>query len=149
MTRRAAVALAALGCALLTAGCVSPSRTDDDYRRKAANTAQAVASSVSTVFAGAEAARDGKVFGPYLSRLVAEAEDDALSAQQSFDSVQPPSGRSDDLHDHLDQLLQDALDVLREARLAARRGDLARVAQLRDALSKSADDLDAFEEHPR
>jgi hypothetical protein len=147
MTPRA-VAAALLG-ACVTAGCVSPSRTYDDYEHKAANTAEAIASSVSTVKLGADEAKDDRIFGPYLSRLVAEAEEDAQSAQSTFDSVQPPSERADDLHDHLDELVQDALDLLREARVAVRRGDRARLAQLRDALSKSADDLDAFEADPR
>ena len=149
MTRAGtATGIAALA-ALLLAGCVSPSRTDDDYERKAANTAEAVASSVGTVLAGADAARRGNVFGPYLSRLVAEAEEDARSAQESFDVVQPPSERSDALHDHLDELLQEALDLLREARVAVRRGDLARVVGLRAALRTSADELSAFESDPR
>ena len=142
-----AAAAAALA-ALLLGGCVSPSRTDGDYARKAANTAEAVSSSLNSVKLGADAARDHKVFGPYLSRLVAEAEDDALAAQQAFDAVQPPSGAADTVHDHLDTLLKDALDLLRDARLAARRGQLQAVAALSDKLSKQADALDAFEEHP-
>jgi hypothetical protein len=145
---RTGYAAAALAATLLAAGCVSPSRTDRDYRRKAANTAEAVASSVNTVKLGADAARDGKVFGPYLSRLVAEAEEDALAAQQAFDSVQPPSATDDTVHDHLDELLTDALDLLREARLAVRRGELAHVASLSDKLTEAADALDAFEADP-
>jgi hypothetical protein len=88
------------------------------------------------------------MFGPYLSRLVAEAEEDALGAQQAFDAVQPPSATDDTVHDHLDDLLTDALDLLREARLAARRGELAHVASLSGKLSKAADALDAFEKDP-
>ncbi len=35
-------------CGPLLIGCVSPSRTDDDYRHKAANTAESMASVVAT-----------------------------------------------------------------------------------------------------
>jgi broad specificity phosphatase PhoE len=146
--RIAATCVTAVALGAVTS-CVGPSRTDDDYERKAANTAEAISSSLGTVQLGAENVLRRNVFGPYLSRLVAEAEDDAQSAQQAFDSVQPPSDRADEVHDHLDQLVQDALDLLRDARVAARRGDLAHVAGLRDALRKTADELDAFEADPK
>lgn len=150
MTRgRGATVAGLLAVALGAGGCVSPSRTYDDYQHKAANTAEAVASSVGTVIVGADAAERGNVFGPYLSRLVAEAEEDAQAAQEAFDAVQPPSERADALHDHLDELVQKALDLLREARVAVRRGELARVVGLRAALTESADALSAFESDPR
>jgi hypothetical protein len=141
----ARVASAALLALLATTGCVGPSRTDDDYARKAANTAEAVRSSVNTVRVGAHAVRQDRITGPYLSRLVAEAEEDAQAAQQAFDSVQPPSVQSDALHQQVDEVVQDALDLLRVARIAVRRGNLAEVARLDDRLQKAAEDLEALE----
>jgi NTP pyrophosphatase (non-canonical NTP hydrolase) len=144
--RTAAAALLAL---TLATGCVGPSRTVEDYKDKAANTAEAVASSVQTARFGAQAAHDKRITAAYLSRLVAEAEEDALAAQASFDSVQPPGHEADDVHDHLDELLTDALDLLRSARLAARRGHDAELTALTDPLSEVGDKLDAFEQDPR
>jgi hypothetical protein len=143
-----AAAVAVLVAVTLT-GCVSPSRTDDDYEHKAANTAEAVASSVNTARVGVRAAANGKVFGPYLSRLLAEAEEDADAARQAFDSVQPPSDHADGVHDHLDAILTDALDVLRSLRIAVRRSDFAHLPAIADPLAGIADKLDEFEDHPR
>jgi hypothetical protein len=146
--RTAAGALVALAVVSGTS-CVGPSRTAEDYKNKAANTAEAVASSVQTTRFGAQAVHDKRITAAYLSRLVAEAEEDALAAQASFDSVQPPNHEADDVHDHLDELLTDALDLLRSARLAARRGHDAELTALTDPLSKIGDKLDAFEQDPK
>jgi hypothetical protein len=143
--RRAATA-AGLAAALALAGCVSPSRTDDDYRHKAANTAEAVASAVGTARLAAVALRDGRVFGPYATRLIAEAEEDALAAQQAFDSVQPPSAAADTVHDTVDEAVRRALDLLRTARVAVRRGDFATVVAQAAGLEDAADELDRVAE---
>jgi NTP pyrophosphatase (non-canonical NTP hydrolase) len=133
--------------AVATAGCVSPSRTDDDYRHKAANTAQTVASSLQTARLGVKAAVDGKTFGPYLTRLLAEAEEDAEGAQAAFDAVQPPSEHADAIHDELADLLTDALDTLRGLRIAVRRSDLAKLRETARPLGELADKLDEFQDH--
>jgi NTP pyrophosphatase (non-canonical NTP hydrolase) len=143
------VAAAGVLLAVVATGCVGPSRTVEDYKNKAANTAEAVASSVQTARFGAQAAHDKRITAAYLSRLVAEAEEDALAAQASFDSVQPPDHDADEVHDHLDELLTDALDLLRSARLAARRGHDDELAGLTEPLSKIGDKLDAFEQDPK
>ncbi|HEU0130927.1 MAG TPA: hypothetical protein VFQ85_08055 [Mycobacteriales bacterium] len=147
MSAGRAVAGAALAACLATA-CVGPSRTDDDYRAKAANTAEAVRSSVGTARLAVRAADEKRAFGPYLTRLLAEAEEDALAAQQAFDSVQPPSERADHVHDDLDDLVTEALDALRELRVTVRRGEYAHLAENAAALAKVSDELAAFEEHP-
>ena len=141
---------AAAGLALLAlTACVGPSRTDDDYRRKAANTAEAIASSVNTVRLGIDALREDRVQAAYLSRLVAEAEEDALAAQAAFDSVQPPSDGADGVHERLQKIEQDALDALRAVRVAVRRGHDGEAIGYADALARLADELDAFEKAPR
>ena len=141
MTRAAAALLAAF----LATGCVSPSRTDDDYARKAANTAESVGSAVNTALVGVRAARTGKVFANYLSRLLAEAEEDADAAVQTFDSVQPPNAKADAIHDELDTLLNEATDVLRELRITVRRGELARLADVAAPLDPLSTKFDAFQ----
>lgn len=135
----------AAGVALLAlTACVGPSRSDADYKAKAANTAEAIASSVNTVRLGIDALRADRVQAAYLSRLVAEAEEDALSAQQAFDSVQPPSGTADDVHEALQEIAQDALDQLHAVRVAVRRGHDDEVIGYADALARSAEALEGF-----
>jgi hypothetical protein len=139
--RRVAAVLAVV---LAAGGCVGPSRTDADYRAKAANTAEAVRSSVGTARLGIDAAGERRVTGPYLTRLLAEAEEDALAAQASFDSVQPPSERADAVHDDLDELLTKALDALRALRIAVRRGDLDHLGDLGAGLAEVDEALERF-----
>jgi hypothetical protein len=141
------VPAAALAALLLT-GCVSPSRTDDDYAHKAANTAEAVASSVNTAVLAVQAAYDGKVFAPYLSRLLAEAEEDANAAAQTLDSVQPPSRRADLMYAHLSGLVDGATYLLRELRVAVRRGDVAGLRRIAGPLPGIARALRHFESDP-
>jgi hypothetical protein len=126
---------------------VSSSRSDLDYRLKAANSAAAVLSAVNSARLGARLATDGKATGPYVSVLIAEAEDDALSVEGQFDSVQPPSAVADDVRAELDQLLAAATDILGDLRIAARRGQLSRLAEIAQPLRAVADDLDRFEQH--
>lgn len=117
----------ALLLALLTASCVSPSRTDRDYELKAGNSAKAVASSVATALLGVEAARRHRATGPYLSVLLGGAEEDASSVQSQFDSVQPPSAHADAQRAKLDDLLSQAVDGLSKLRITVRRGELDRL----------------------
>lgn len=113
--------------AVLTASCVSPSRTDRDFELKAGNSAKAVASSVATALLGVEAAGRGQATGPYLSVLLASAEEDAASVQSQFDSVQPPSVRADAVRATLDEQLSTAVEVLGLLRITVRRGELDRL----------------------
>jgi hypothetical protein len=141
--RRAAyVAVVAVACT----ACVSSSRSDLDYRLKAANSAAAVLSSVNTAVLGARLAAEGKAPGPYVSVVLAEAEDDALSVQGQFDSVQPPSAAADDVRAELDELFAAAADILADLRIAARRGQLGRLDDIAQPLRAVADDLAGFEQ---
>lgn len=124
----------ALAAALATGGCAGPSRTDDDYRHKAANTAETMQGLIGTVQVAVDAASHHKVPAPYLSVTLAEADDDASATVSTFDSVQPPSDRSDQLRNRLDPLLQDTTSVLDDLRIAVRRGDIASLAKIAEPL---------------
>jgi len=148
--RRLVVAATALG--VLLAACVQPvgpARTFDSYEHKAKDTAQTALSAVQTGRLGAQAAKRDDTFAPYLAVLVSEAEDEASSAQTTFDSVQPPNDKSDNLRDNLDPLLTRAVDALSQARIAARRADFDEVAKQEPKLAKSARELDRFVEAHR
>jgi hypothetical protein len=78
--------------------------------------------------------------------LLAEAEEEAGAAQGTFDAIQPPDRRADQLRTRLDELLTEATSILAELRIAARWGRLAELPGLAAPLSKVADQLQAFAE---
>ncbi len=134
--------------ALLTAGCVShpvgPARTFETYEDKAATTAEAALSAVSTTMLAARVGTDGKAWGPYLSVLVSEQEDDIVGVQGTFASVQPPDARSDALRDQLDAILQPAVDHVTQVRITVRRGRLDDLASVAQPLDDDQRQLKAF-----
>jgi hypothetical protein len=123
--RRRLVVLA-LASTALTA-CVGPSRTDDDYHRKAGNTAEAMRSAVESGRLVADLVLHDRAFGPYASIAASEAEQAAGGVQAAFDSVQPPSKAADEVRASLDPLLQEAAGALADLRIAVRRHLLADV----------------------
>jgi hypothetical protein len=131
---------------VLATACVSPSRTDRDYELKAGNSAKAVASSVATALLGVKAAKEHRATGPYLSVLLAGAEEEASSVQSQFDSVQPPSGNADAIRKKLDDTLSAALDTLAELRITVRRGELDRLADVAKPLGPVLEELKKLSE---
>jgi hypothetical protein len=129
-------------------GCVGPARDAADYQQKAVATTEHVRSSVRTVQLAAQAASEGDAFGPYLSRVISQAEDDASSALNGFTTIQPPGEASDELRDEVEQLASDAVDVLAQARIAARRSDSEALVALLEQLRQAGDELERFgQEH--
>jgi hypothetical protein len=126
--------------------CTGPVRSTDVCESKAGQTAETVASAVETARLAAGAAAADKAPGRYLVQVLVEAEEDAGAAQGTFDAIQPPDARADQLRATLDELLTEATDVLAELRVAARRGDLAALPHLAAPLADLSDKLDAFAE---
>jgi hypothetical protein len=144
--RRAA---ALLGLVLMT-GCVAhpvgPARTYGKYEGKAVTTADAALSAVNTVRLAATTGTKDHAFGPYLSVMISEQEESLSGVQGTFDSIQAPGGRADALRGTLDQLLGDALEHLTDVRVAVRRGELGRLAEVAEPLADDAAKLNAFSE---
>lgn len=140
------MALPACLAALLTGACVGSARGATDYQKKAVATTEHVRSSVRTVQLAAQAAEEDDAFGPYLSRVISQAEDDASSALNGFESIQPPSEDADQLRDDVEQVSSDAIDLLAQARIAARRSNHDDLAGLMDQLQQTGDQLDQFGE---
>ena len=141
-----------LACSVALAACsahpVGPARTDDDFERKARTTAESALSAVETVRLAAQAGADGKAFGAYLGVLVSDQEDALSGVQGTFGSIQPPTARSDDVRDDLDELLSSALDHITDVRIAIRRGQLAELDDTAKPLQDDAKGLRRFlEEH--
>jgi len=133
-----------LAVLLLAAACTGPVRSSQVYESKAGQTAKAVASATQTAALAVDAARGDKAYGRYLTQVLVEAEEDAGSAQGTFDGIQPPDQRADELRSRLDDLLTQATDTLAALRIAARRGRFAELPTLAKSLPKVASQLDDF-----
>jgi hypothetical protein len=129
---------------LLVGACTGPVRSSEVYESKAGQTAATAASAVQTAALAVDAAKGDKAFGRYLTQLLVEAEEDAGSAQGTFDGIQPPDQRADQLRSRLDDLLTQATGTLAELRVAARRGRFAELPELARPLPGVAAKLDDF-----
>jgi hypothetical protein len=125
---------------------VGAARTDEKYLGKAVTTARAAASEVATVLLVADAASRGKSFGPYTAVVTSDAEAALSGVQGTFDSIQPPSDASDSTRDDLDALLGNAVDHVSSVRIAARRGELADLAETARPLVQDVTGLREFVE---
>ena len=135
-----------LAILLLLGACTGPVRSTNVYESKAGANAETVASAVETARLAVQAGSQDKAFGRYLAQVLADASKDADAAQGTFNAIQPPDGRADELRDHLDELLGQATDTLAELRIAARRGQTAELAEPATPLTGLADRLHQFAE---
>ena len=142
---RDAGAVTALVLVSLSA-CVSSAPNDADYAKKAQKTVDTVAAAVGTVQLGITALRHDDAFDPYLSVLFGEAEEDASSARDTLDSVQPPGDESDQVRQQVHEVTDEALDLLAEARIAIRREDHDAVLALDAPLAGVAERLETLSE---
>jgi hypothetical protein len=136
----------AVAAILVLCSCVGPARSFDTYEGKAADTAESVASAVETARLAVEGAAGGRVFAPYLSVLLGEAEGDARGTMVIFASIQPPDARSDALRVQLLDLIDRAEAILSELRIAARGGELDRLPEIGSPLASIGGELAAFSE---
>jgi hypothetical protein len=134
--------------ALALVGCVShpvgPARTYGAYEDKAATTAEAALSAVSTTMLAAETGTDGKAWGTYLSVLISAQEDEIAGVQDTFASVQPPDARSDALRQQLVDILDPAVAHVTDVRITVRRGRLDDLAEVAEPLAEDQTRLRAF-----
>jgi hypothetical protein len=131
---------------LAAAGCTGPVRSSNVYESKAGQTARTVASAAQTALLATDAGRGDKAYGRYLAQVLAEAEEDAGAAQGTFDAIQPPDQRADELRSRLDELLTEATGALADLRIAARRGRFAELPELARPLGQVAGKLGDFAE---
>jgi hypothetical protein len=135
VTRPAAALVAA---ALWIAGCAGPTSDVSDYRHKAANTAEAMASQVQTALLTGRLVLRGRVPLSYAATTASDIDDDASSVQETFDSRQPPdSVAADKLRNHLDTAMTDATSAISDMRIAIRRGSDARISDAIQSLEKA------------
>ena len=135
---------------LLAAVCVphpvGAAQSYGKYEGKAVTTAKSALSDVATVQLAARTASEGRSFGPYVSVVISDAEEGLSKVQGTFDSIQPPNEQADKLQSELDQLLSDAVQHVRDVRVAVRRGELNALAKTAAPLAKDARKLQRFQE---
>jgi hypothetical protein len=144
--RRTSVVAPVVG-ALLLASCahpVGPARTERAYEGKARTTAESAVSKVQTARLAATAGADGMALGPYVSRVLSDAEESLGGLAGTFGSVQPPGAAADEVRRRLDTLLQASLDHVTELRVRARRGDLRGLRGGADELRRDAAAIERF-----
>jgi hypothetical protein len=129
-----------------TASCAGPTHGDGDYTLKMASTAGALGSSAQTVVMAAGLAADNRGFRPYISDVISQAEDDATSVQETFDSRQPPTADSDALRQRADQTFEKVVSAITDARVAARSDDSAGLASSAQQLRKLIPDLQKLQQ---
>jgi hypothetical protein len=146
--RLVTIALAAV--ILLAVGCVEPvgpARTEEDYALKASGTAAAVLSAMGTASLVVDGVAADDLFAPYVAVMLSESEVAAAGAQSTFEGIQPPPGRASAvLRTRLGDLVDRCVDRLAELRIAARRGDLAVVAEQGDALDRLTREFEQLDE---
>src|SRR3954452_19502832 len=105
------------------AACAGPTSDVADYRHKAANSAEAMASQVQTGLLTGRLVLDRRLPLDYAATTASDVDDDASSVQQTFDSRQPPdSPAADALRDQVDKAMTDATGAIADLRIAVRRG---------------------------
>jgi hypothetical protein len=132
--------------ALIAAGCVAPAPSFGAYEGKAAASAASSLSAARTGTLAARTAARHRLFGPYVSVVLDQAEGDATSVAAQFSSIQPPDGRSDQLRASLQPLLDRAAGLLALMRIEARRGGLAALVAVAARLDAVAASLERFAE---
>jgi hypothetical protein len=135
----------AIALVLLAAtACVAPARSFDAYEGKAVDTADSALSAVETGRLAAETAGRDDSFATTLSIVLADAESEATGARSTFESIQPPDPRSDELRTQLDAILVRAVDGLSRLRITARRGEISALPRVAQPLEAVSHDLQAF-----
>ena len=139
-----------IAATLITAGflggCVGPSRTDGDYKRKTAESAEVMISLVESARLVSKLGAEGKAFAPYVSLQLSEAETDAGSVITAYASVQPPSRSADRLRSEALDVLDAAHAQLEELRIAAFRAELDELSELVEPLADIVERLKRFED---
>jgi hypothetical protein len=130
----------------VAAGCVLPAPSAGAFESKASESAASAVSDARTALLAAALAIGDRSFAPLISVQLAESATGAASTAATFASIQPPDAAADRLRAQLLPLLQRAADLIARMRIAARRGDVQALQELRGPLAPAADALERFAE---
>jgi hypothetical protein len=144
--RRTAVVLLAVAS---LAGCVHhpglPATGTSGFEAKAATTAAAAISVVSTVRLALDSEAAGNTTRRYLAATVGDQEDRLEEVVSSFSAVTPPTDAARALRTDLLDALDPAVDHGASARIAIDADDMDTAVALRPALAEDAERLSEFE----
>jgi hypothetical protein len=136
--------IAVVVAGLILTGCVLPARSFGDYEGKAVSSAETAISQAQTASLTGVVVRGDGLFAPNVSVVLADAETGAVTARDTFASIQPPDGASDALRTELLPLLERTADEIARLRIAARRRDLSAVVEGTAALDDLTAELERF-----
>ncbi|MDQ3953939.1 MAG: hypothetical protein M3285_00105, partial [Actinomycetota bacterium] len=125
-----------------SASCVSPSRTMEDYERKAANSAESMISVAESTILAADLASSGNAPAPFVSLRLRESEEDAEWIITSFSAVQPPTEEADDLRNDVLRTLDEVASITTAARIKAYRAELNDLPETVAPLKRLVSDLE-------
>lgn len=131
---------------LFTVGCAGTSRTSDDYRHKIANTAQSVDSTMQIALLDAELVRDDKTLAPTLRVPLEQGYSEASSTVEGFTSLLPPHPMDAATAQSIQALLNRAVSLMRQARVAAGQGAESELPSMIDELTRVSDQLKKLEQ---
>ena len=129
---------------LLLAGCVPASPDVGTYRDKAAVTLGAAISEVATVELVLETSSDGRMLRPAARTQLRYSEEALDTATGAFTELNPPA-QLDGLFLRSGTLLDEASDVVAEARIAIERREVERYAALAKELKQLGTTLASLE----
>lgn len=128
--------LAVLAAMVLLAGCAAPTLSYSTYRYGVAQTAHEIDSALASAQVAAMLDLQGKMALSVTDTVVSDAESDADSAQETLETRQPPDGRSVSLHQRASTTVSNAVDQLRELRIAVRRSNKPKMRSLVKSLDR-------------
>jgi hypothetical protein len=135
-------AAAALGAAVVLAGCATPAFDHGAYVQNAKAALESAVSEARTAELAASARLDEQATKAYADTVITDSEGALGPIQTSFGGVDPPSRDDDALRAEVLSQLGDVEDALAEARIAVRRDDRPALASTRDDLADLADQLE-------
>ena len=135
------VALAAVLCGLVLAGCGTQTPDPSSYRDRTEQAVSAVLSEVATVQLVIERLDRHDVQSAYAQIVISDSDDSLGKAVTSYTSLDPPRAEQE-LFDQVSAQLSRAQDLVLDARIAASRSDSTKYPKLARQLSRMASRLD-------
>jgi hypothetical protein len=129
---------------VVTAGCLAPALDTNDFRYKTSRTAEEVASALQTAALAIEAAETHGLPLPAIEVALRDAEQIIDGASGSFQVVKPPNDESDSLRQEAVELIDQAEEMVGDARIALQRSDLAGAIEALQESESLAGELEQF-----
>ena len=131
-------------CVLVVAACTPASPDVDTYEQRVSLTLGTAVSDVATVERVLRLLDRGELFAPTAVTQIRNSEDGLGTAATALEEVNPPPP-SDALSERCGNLLDQAEDLLQEARIKVKRGEAAVYADLAAKLAALGDELERLE----